>query len=111
MTILFTDLYEYIYIQIGVFGAPSDAVTFKTKKVEDSWTPVWKEEFSFPLTVPELAVLSIEVSDSEVGKDDFAGQVSFPVSELKNGIRAVPLLDRNGDKLASVKLLMRFDIT
>ncbi|KMZ66673.1 Phosphoinositide phospholipase C [Zostera marina] len=99
------------YVEIGVFGAPSDAVTFKTKKVEDSWTPVWKEEFSFPLTVPELAVLSIEVSDSEVGKDDFAGQVSFPVSELKNGIRAVPLLDRNGDKLASVKLLMRFDIT
>lgn len=99
------------YVEIGVFGVPSDAIIFKTKTIENSWTPVWKEEFSFPLTVPELAVLSIEVSDSEVDKNDFAGQVCFPVSELKPGIRAVPLLDRQGNKLASTKLLMRFDIT
>ncbi|RWW35126.1 hypothetical protein GW17_00000096 [Ensete ventricosum] len=82
----------------------------KTKAIEDNWIPVWDEEFVFPLTVPELAVLRIEVHEYDMSeKDDFAGQNCFPVSELRPGIRAVPLLDRKGMKFKSVKLLMRFE--
>ncbi|KAI4383888.1 hypothetical protein MLD38_009680 [Melastoma candidum] len=82
----------------------------ETKKIEDNWTPVWNEEFTFPLTVPELALLRVEVHEYDMTeKDDFAGQNCLPVWELKQGIRAVPLFDRKGDKLSSVRLLMRFE--
>lgn len=97
--------------QVGIAGAPTDEIMKKTKKKEDNWTPVWDEEFMFPLTVPELALLRIEVHEYDMSeKDDFAGQTCLPVSELKSGIRAVPLCDRKGEKLPSVRLLMRFEI-
>ncbi|KAK9126094.1 hypothetical protein Scep_014940 [Stephania cephalantha] len=99
------------YTRIGIAGVPADSVMKKTRILEDNWVPVWDEEFKFPLTVPELALLRIEVHEYDISeKDDFGGQTCLPVSELKLGIRAVPLFDRKGNKLKSVKLLMRFDL-
>ncbi|KAL3750528.1 hypothetical protein ACJRO7_011518 [Eucalyptus globulus] len=106
------DLYSPpdFYTRVGIAGVPADTVMKKTKKIEDDWTPVWNQEFSFPLTVPELALLRIEVHEYDMSeKDDFAGQTCLPVSELKSGIRAIPLYDRKGEKLSSARLLMRFD--
>ncbi|XP_007016097.2 PREDICTED: phosphoinositide phospholipase C 4 [Theobroma cacao] len=98
------------YTRVGIAGVPDDEIMKKTKKKEDDWTPVWDEEFTFPLTVPELALLRVEVHEYDMSeKDDFAGQTCLPVSELKPGIRAVPLFDRKGEKLNSVRLLMRFE--
>uniref|UniRef100_A0A7N0T3I7 Phosphoinositide phospholipase C n=1 Tax=Kalanchoe fedtschenkoi TaxID=63787 RepID=A0A7N0T3I7_KALFE len=97
------------YTRVGIAGVPEDCVMKKTKIMEDEWSPVWDEEFEFKLTVPELALLRIEVHEYDVsGKDDFGGQTCLPVSELCTGIRAVPLHDRKGDKYNCVKLLMRF---
>ncbi|URE07537.1 zinc finger CCCH domain-containing protein [Musa troglodytarum] len=96
-------------LKVGIAGVPADTVMKKTKTIEDNWTPVWDEEFTFPLTVPELALLRIEVHEYDMSeKDDFGGQACIPVSELRPGIRAVPLFDRKGNKFKSVKLLMRF---
>ncbi|VFQ64115.1 unnamed protein product [Cuscuta campestris] len=82
----------------------------KTETVDDNWRPVWDEEFQFPLTVPELALLQIVVNEHDMSeKDDFGGQTCLPVSELQRGVRAVPLHDRDGVKFGSVKLLMHFD--
>lgn len=82
----------------------------KTKIKEDMWTPVWNEEFTFPLTAPELALLRVEVHEYDIsGKDDFAGQTCLPVPEIRPGIRAVSLCDRKGVNYPSVKLLMRFE--
>lgn len=90
-------------------GVPADSVKKKTRVIEDDWAPVWDEEFTFPLTVPELALLRIEVREyDKTEKDDFGGQTCLPVSELRPGIRAVPLYDEKGEKYKSVKLLMRF---
>lgn len=88
----------------------SDSSKKKTKAIEDNWMPVWDEEFTFPLTVPEVALLRIEVHESDMADklDDFGGQTCLPVSELKPGIRAVPLHNEKGDKYRSVRLLMRF---
>lgn len=95
---------------MGIAGVPADTTMKKTKAVEDNWTPVWDEEFIFPLTVPELALLRIEVHEHDKsGKDDFAGQICLPVSELRRGFRAVPLFDRKGMKFKSVRVLMRFE--
>ncbi|RWV93109.1 hypothetical protein BHE74_00002544 [Ensete ventricosum] len=97
-------------MQVGIAGVPADTVMKKTKTIEDNWTPVWDEEFTFPLTVPELALLRIEVHEYDMSeKDDFGGQACVPVSEVRPGIRAVPLFDRKGNKFNSVKLLMRFE--
>ncbi|KAI4385578.1 hypothetical protein MLD38_003588 [Melastoma candidum] len=106
------DLYSPpdFYTRVGIAGVPADTLTKETKKIEDNWTPVWNEVFTFPLTVPELALLRVEVHEYDMTeKDDFAGQTCLPVWELKQGIRAVPLFDRKGDKMDSVRLLMRFE--
>lgn len=95
---------------MGIAGVPADNTMKKTKAIEDNWIPSWDEEFSFPLTVPEIALLRIEVHEYDMSdKDDFGGQACLPVSELRSGIRAVPLVDREGNKYNSVKLMMRFE--
>ncbi|KAL5732852.1 hypothetical protein ACOSP7_032194 [Xanthoceras sorbifolium] len=98
------------YTRVGIAGVPADTIMKKTKTLEDNWIPAWNEEFEFPLTVPELALLRIEVHEYDMSeKDDFGGQTCLPVAELRSGIRAVPLHSRKGEKYKSVKLLMRFD--
>ncbi|KDO68972.1 hypothetical protein CISIN_1g007399mg [Citrus sinensis] len=98
------------YARVGIAGVPADTVMKKTKTLEDNWIPSWNEEFEFPLSVPELALLRIEVHEYDMSeKDDFGGQTCLPVSELKQGIRAVPLHDRKGERYKSVKLLMHFE--
>jgi len=97
-------------MQVGIAGVPNDTVMKKTEKVEDNWSPSWNQVFEFPLAVPELALLRVEVHEYDMSeKDDFGGQTCLPVWELRSGIRAVPLYSRNGDKYANVKLLMRFE--
>lgn len=100
---------SYFDLQVGIAGVSADTKMKKTKIKFDNWSPVWDEEFSFPLSVPELALLRIEVIEYDLSdKNDFGGQTCLPVWELKQGIRCVPLYDRKGDKYKSVKLLMRF---
>lgn len=98
-------------VQVGIAGVPADTIMKKTRIIEDNWTPVWNEKFEFPLTVPELALLRIEVHEYDMSeKDDFGGQTCLPVWEIRPGIRTVPLCDRKGEPYKSVKLLMRFEI-
>lgn len=96
------------YTKVRIVGMPADIAKEKTKTITDNWFPIWDQEFEFSLTVPELALLLIQVKDKDPGKDDFAGQTCLPVSELKHGFRSVPLYNRKGEKFKSVKLLMRF---
>jgi len=98
------------YARVGIAGVPADTVMKKTKTLEDNWIPAWNEKFEFPLTVPELALLRIEVHEYDMSeKDDFGGQTCLPVSELRSGIRAVPLHSQKGERYKSVKLLMHFE--
>lgn len=101
-----------IYLaQVGIAGVPADSIMQSTEPIEDEWEPVWNMEFVFPLTVPELALLRIEVMEYDTTKaHDFAGQTCLPVSELRSGIRMVPLYNRKGEKYKSVRLLMRFKL-
>jgi phosphatidylinositol phospholipase C delta len=94
---------------VGIAGTNEDSIMKKTETIIDDWTPCWNAEFEFPLRVPELALLRIEVHEYDAaGKDDFGGQTCLPVSELKQGIRTVPLYDKKGRELSPVKLLARF---
>ncbi|EES09168.2 phosphoinositide phospholipase C 2 [Sorghum bicolor] len=100
------------WTSIGITGVPKDTTTMKNSKAtENTWIPVWGHEFSFPLTVPEIALLRVEVHQYNVSeKDVFGGQTVLPVWELRPGIRAVALFDRQGNRFTNnVKLLMRFE--
>ncbi|KAI7741054.1 hypothetical protein M8C21_006933 [Ambrosia artemisiifolia] len=98
------------YTKLHMVGVPADVRKEKTGVIIDNWIPIWNQEFTFPLTVPELALLKIVVREHDAGKDDFAGQTCLPVSELRAGFRAVRLRNRKGKKFESVKLLMRFSL-
>jgi phosphatidylinositol phospholipase C delta len=98
------------YVRVGIAGVPADSIMTKSKTLEDNWVPNWNEQFEFPLTVPELALLRLEVHEYDMSeKDDFGGQTCLPVSELQKGIRAVSLHSRKGEQYKSVKLLVRFE--
>jgi len=99
-----------VWLQMGIAGVPADSVMKKTKVVEDSWTPTWDTEFEFPLTVPELALIRIEVKEEKYMKDDFEGQSCLPISELKSGYRCVQVLDKKGFPLAGVRMLLHFQL-
>ncbi|ESQ42505.1 hypothetical protein EUTSA_v10013042mg [Eutrema salsugineum] len=106
------DLYSPpdFFVRVGIAGAPVDEAMKKTEVKYDTWTPIWNEEFTFQLTVPELALLRVEVHEYDANeKDDFGGQTCLPVSELRQGIRAVPLFNRKGVKYGFTRLLMRFE--
>ncbi|XP_051127205.1 phosphoinositide phospholipase C 2-like [Andrographis paniculata] len=108
------DLYSPpdFYVKIGIAGVGSDwgQSMKRTRAIEDNWNPEWDEEFEFPISVPELALLRIEVHEFDMSdRDDFGGQTCLPVWELRSGIRAVPLHDQRGDRYKSVRLLMRFN--
>ncbi|WCJ41095.1 Phosphoinositide phospholipase C 4 [Euphorbia peplus] len=98
------------YVRVRIAGVPADEAAKKTETVTNSWTPVWNEEFEFPLTVPELALLYVQVDEYDMSeKDDFGGQTCFPVWELRRGIRAIQLHNCEGAKYDSAKILMKFD--
>lgn len=100
------------YTRIGIAGVKADSVMKKTAIMDDIWEPIWDEEFEFALRVPELAVLRIEVLESQkTRRAEFAGQICLPVSELKPGYRVVCLCDKKGDEWELVKLLLHFHLS
>ncbi|XVE59418.1 hypothetical protein DITRI_Ditri05aG0044800 [Diplodiscus trichospermus] len=95
------------YTRIGIAGIPADCDVKQTETIEDEWLPVWEHEFEFQLRVPELAVLRIHVLEYDTtGRPDFGGQACLPVSELRTGIRTVPLHDKKGHRYKHVRLLL-----
>lgn len=96
-------------MQLSIIGVAADSIKRRTEKIDDQWEPAWDEEFEFELRVPELALLLIVVNDYDRLKEhEFAGQTCLPISELRTGIRSVPLHDRRGNRYRHVRLLMRF---
>ncbi|TKY56471.1 Phosphoinositide phospholipase C 2 [Spatholobus suberectus] len=96
-------------VKVGIHGVPVDTNRQYTRTIEDDWIPVWNEEFSFPLTIPELALLYIKVIERDFsGRHDFGGQTCLPVSQLRQGIRAVRLRNHKGELYKSVRLLIQF---
>ncbi|KAL2945544.1 Phosphoinositide phospholipase C 2 [Bienertia sinuspersici] len=99
------------FTKIEILGVPADTKKKSTLPLEDQWVPMWNKEFEFPLTAPELALLRLEVCEHDVDRrHGFGGQTCLPVSELRRGIRAVPLYNKKGQKYDHVKLLMQFQL-
>ncbi|CAF2032993.1 hypothetical protein Bca4012_081177 [Brassica carinata] len=97
------------FVKIGIAGVPRDTVSYRTETAVDQWFPIWKQEFLFQLSVPELALVWFRVQDYDNDThNDFAGQTCLPLPELKSGIRAVRLHDRAGKPYKNSRLLVSF---
>ncbi|GJP31053.1 hypothetical protein CLOM_g8191 [Closterium sp. NIES-68] len=91
------------YCKVSIEGAPSDATEKKLDVCNDTWCPSWDSvTLEFPLILPELALLCIEVLEKDQFQDDFGGQAVLPVASLKPGFRCVSLYDRKGHPLVEV---------
>uniref|UniRef100_A0A1J3CUU3 Phosphoinositide phospholipase C 8 n=1 Tax=Noccaea caerulescens TaxID=107243 RepID=A0A1J3CUU3_NOCCA len=101
-----------LFVKLRIQGLSIDESKVKKTKVQkNSWIPRWGEEFEFLLRSPDNASILFEVYDRDrFSRNDFAGKISLPVSELRMGIRAVPLYDKEGNQCVSARLLVRFMI-
>ena len=86
------------FLLLHVHGHPDDEVTFKSSVVLDNgFNPVWNQMFTFTIRHPELAVVTLEVCDEDIGNHEFIAFASYPVASLRHGIRAVNLRSSRGD--------------
>ena len=82
------------YIIVRISGVPADSAKHSTSTIRNNgFNPSWKAETSmqFEITEPELALLSFEVMDSEMGGDRSVAQYVLPVDCIRKGYRVVPL--------------------
>lgn len=95
------------YVKLALHGMPADKLKKKTHIIYRSNEPIWENQmFEFPVRVPEIAVLRLEVWENDrFERDDFVGQACFPVQELKTGIRSIQLKSRKGEAKKHGKLL------
>lgn len=101
---------SHLHAKIRIVGVKADKMKKETKTSSKIWMPQWEEQFEFWLRVPELAVLMIMIHEHDrAGKDEFAGQICLPISELKTGFRVIPLCNREGEELQQVRLLLRLN--
>ena len=98
------------YVKLWISGTPTDKRSCKTKTIKNNgFNPVWKTEFKFPLAAPELAILTFTVADSDfVSADDFIGQYTIAVANIREGYRYLPLSDKKGNEYDRASLLLHF---
>ena len=87
-----------VYCVVSVAGGPKqDRSHRKSKTANNTKAPQFNETFSFPLAVPELAVVTLEFWDDDtVSGDDYLGHVSLPVQEVKiHQTLDIPLLSES----------------
>jgi uncharacterized protein YjbI with pentapeptide repeats len=98
------------YVKVAVHGVSADKKSHKTKVVKNNgFNPVWNNDFKFALHQPELAILLLTVSDSDmVSSDDFIAQYAINVTDVREGYRHAVLKDRKGKAYEKASLLLHF---
>jgi hypothetical protein len=100
------------YVVVSVEGHDIDRATRRTDVVRDvlpGGFSAWDETFPFRLSLPQQALLVLEVSDRDmVTEDDLIGQAVLPVAALREGIRAVGLCDKLGYVIEGCSLTCDF---
>ena len=68
------------------FTISTSSQEWKTKKVMNTKTPIWNEEFHIPITSAMTDVLTIQIYDWDKGsKDDLISSRQFTVRDFKVG--------------------------
>eukprot|EP01062_Namystynia_karyoxenos_P012631 TRINITY_DN14558_c0_g2_i1.p1 TRINITY_DN14558_c0_g2~~TRINITY_DN14558_c0_g2_i1.p1 ORF type:complete len:1203 (+),score=300.81 TRINITY_DN14558_c0_g2_i1:75-3683(+) len=103
------------YVEVRIMGQPDDdnhTRPFQTRYVTDNgFNPVWNQTFSTFIHAAEVAVLTLRVMDHDFASgDDFIGEGSCPLLNLRCGLRSVPLEDSNGRDIPDCFVLCRFEL-
>ena len=90
-------------------GHPKDEENnkfFKSQVVKSNgFNPQWNEVIEYELYLPEFAFLKFEAFDYDFVGREKLGWNAVPVSGIRSGYRALPLLD---DKLVKIKFSYLF---
>jgi Ca2+-binding EF-hand superfamily protein len=97
-------------VVLQIHGAEQDQVVQHTTVIQQNgFNPVWNEEFTFQLCLPQLAHISIQVFDKRFLKKTLLCHSACPVNSIRSGVRAVAMYDSNLDRLPHTCVLMKFD--
>ena len=83
---------------------------FKSKWKNSTKTPVWNENFSFPVTMPGALIVELFDYDT-IGKDDLCGMIEIPLSSLEDQERHnewYTIRSKKGTKVGEVNLEMQW---
>ena len=87
------------FVQLTVTGALADHEQHKTRVIDNNgFNPIWNETKTFKITNPDVAILTIEVFDSDLTTSEFIAFSSAPVSCIRQGLRCCQLTDANGKR-------------
>ena len=85
------------YVIVSVDGHPDDKEEKSTAVIDNNgFDPMWNTVFDFTITQPSQAFLSFQVRDDDSLGSDFVAQSCSAVTCLQEGLRNVPLSDRDG---------------
>lgn len=96
------------FVKIEILGVEQDEGKFKTNTVwNNGWNPTWQEECSFPLHVPELAIVRFSIYDKNTRKSDVLIVENYiPVCNLRHGFRSVPMKNLKGELVDGCALFL-----
>ncbi|XP_067931540.1 1-phosphatidylinositol 4,5-bisphosphate phosphodiesterase delta-1-like [Watersipora subatra] len=100
------------YVKLEIFGVKEDCCEFKTAAITDNGlNPRWNETFEIFISVPELAILRVNVKDHQtLTTNDSIGQCSLPVTSIQRGYRHVMLETKEGLNLCPASVFMHISI-
>ncbi|CAL8143151.1 unnamed protein product [Orchesella dallaii] len=100
------------YVDIELFGTKFDNDSFALIKHRTSCAsknrlnPFWNKSFSFRVAAPELALIRFSVQNERLlGDPIFMGQATYPILNLRPGVRSINLRNGFGEDLMAVLLV------
>ena len=102
-------------IKISLFGCVSDRLSqasgsksFKTSVYSKARTgpkaqPVWNQSFDLEIREPELTVVQFQAADKDASNLEFLAHYDCAVSEIREGVRILPMLSRTNSFLYDSK--------
>ncbi|XP_015278833.1 PREDICTED: 1-phosphatidylinositol 4,5-bisphosphate phosphodiesterase delta-3 [Gekko japonicus] len=96
------------FVRIEIHGVPVDCCKKQTEyRLNNGFNPCWNETLTFPVRVPELALVRFVVEDYDTtSSNDFVGQFTLPLPSVKEGYRHIHLLSRDGTPLSPATLFV-----
>ncbi|ELU11919.1 hypothetical protein CAPTEDRAFT_102886, partial [Capitella teleta] len=97
-----------LYVQLRVSGVEDDNAREKTKTVKNNgFNPVWNDELTAKLRVPELALISLNVFSG----DSLLAQFTLPFYSVQQGYRSVHLQNKFSEPLPYSTLFVHVAIS
>ncbi|KAK3732058.1 hypothetical protein RRG08_026445 [Elysia crispata] len=100
------------YVSVEIIGMPIDcqAVRTETLKEKNCLNPVWKnQEFTFPISCPDLAFIRFEVRSDE-NENFLIGQETVRLKCVRSGFRSVELKNAWSEPIRLSSLLVHIDM-